>query len=328
MAQAETVRLDPGPSSAASIPAALNFSLGGLHVLVNLYQFFFLPLFLLPSTPWWALTLVPLALLNNPFWSLLHEAIHDMFHPSRRWNRVAGKVLAVFFGSPFIVLRLSHLLHHKLNRSAVEATELYSPEKITSARASLGYYGHIFGGLYFLEIASPLLFFLPRIALRRLERKYFSGADLSGNLMKGLLRDEAVHETRADGLLIFGLLAASAACYGAYWPLLAVVFLARAFFISFLDNVYHYGTPIDDTFYARNLSLPAVCSAGLLNFNLHGIHHRNPAIPWIGLPQVFRQQSMQFEGNYFSAAFRQFDGPRTRSEMSGSPAGKDRPPSP
>jgi fatty acid desaturase len=142
------------------------------------------------------------------------------------------------------------------------------------------------------------------------------------------MRDEAVREMRLDGLVILSLLAASAASYGAYWPLLAVVLLARAFLISFLDNVYHYGTPIDDTFYARNLSLPAVCSAGLLNFNLHGIHHRNPAIPWIGLPQVFRQQSMQFEGHYFFAAFRQLDGPRTRSEMSGSPVGTDRAPSP
>jgi fatty acid desaturase len=328
VAQAETARLDPGPSSAASIPAALNFSLGGLHVVVNLYQFFFLPLFLLPSSPWWALTLLPAAALNNPFWSLLHEAIHDMFHPSRRVNRAAGRLLAIFFGSPFLILRLSHLLHHKLNRSPVEATELYAPEKTSKRRASLGYFAHILGGLYLLELASPLMFFLPRIALRRLERKYFSGADLPGNLMRGLMRDEAIREMRLDGLVILSLLAASAASYGAYWPLLAAVLLARAFLISFLDNVYHYGTPIDDTFYARNLSLPAVCSAGLLNFNLHGIHHRNPAIPWIGLPRVFRQQSMQFEGHYFSAAFRQFDGPRTRSEMSGSPAGKDRAPSP
>jgi len=319
---------EPGRSSAPSISAGLNLSLAGLHVLVNVYQLFLLPLYLLPSSPWWALTLVPLALLNNPFWSLLHEAIHDMFHPSRRVNRAAGRLLAIFFGSPFLILRLSHLLHHKLNRSPVEATELYAPEKTSRRRASLGYFAHILGGLYLLELASPLLFFLPRIALRRMERKYFSGADLPGNLMRGLMRDEAVREMRLDGLVILSLLAASAASYGAYWPLLAVVLLARAFLISFLDNVYHYGTPIDDTFYARNLSLPAVCSAGLLNFNLHGIHHRNPAIPWIGLPQVFRQQSMQFEGHYFSAAFRQFGGPRTRSEMSGTPAGKDRAPSP
>jgi fatty acid desaturase len=314
--------------SATPIAAGLNVSLAAAHIVANLYQFFLLPLLLLPSNPWWALTLLPLAALNNPFWSLIHEAIHDMFHSSRRTNRVAGRALAVFFGSPFLILRLSHLLHHKLNRSPIEATELYAPEKTTKARAALGYFANIFGGLYLLELISPLMFFLPRRVLRLMERKYFSGADLAGHLMKGMLRDEGIREMRVDGAAIAALLAASAASYGAYWPLLAAALLARAFLISFLDNVYHYGTPIDDTFYARNLRLPAVCSAGLLNFNLHGIHHRNPAIPWSGLPEAFERQSARFEGGYFSAALGQLSGPMTRSEISVSSAGIDRAPSP
>jgi fatty acid desaturase len=315
VAAAEIIEAVKVRSAAAPILAAVNLSLAGLHVLANLFQFFLLPLFLLPSSPWWALTLLPLAALNNPFWSLLHEAIHEMFHPSRRLNRLAGRLLAVFFGSPFLVLRLSHLLHHKLNRSPVEATELYLPEKSSRARASLGYFAHILGGLYLLELASPLLFFLPKAVLRRMERKYFSGADLPGNLMRGLMRDEGVREMRADGLVILGLLAASAASYGARWPWLAGILLARAFLISFLDNVYHYGTPVGDTFYARNLSLPRIFSAGLLHFNLHGIHHRNPAIPWAGLSEAFRYEAGAFEGNYFIAALRQFAGPRSRSEL-------------
>jgi fatty acid desaturase len=311
----EAIISEGRPSSSAAIPAALNLSLAAAHVAINLYQFFLLPLFLLPASRWWALTLLPLVALNNPFWSLIHEAIHDMLHPSRRVNRAAGRLLAIFFGSPFLILRLSHLLHHKLNRSAVEATELYAPEKTSKARAALGYFWQILGGLYVLEFLSPLLFFLPRAVLRRMERKYFSGADLAGHLMKGLMRDEAIREMRIDGLVIFTLLAASALCYGASWPWLAALLVGRAFLISFLDNVYHYGTPIDDTFYARNLALGKILSAGLLHFNLHGIHHKNPAIPWRSLPLVFRQQSMRFEGNYFAAAVGQFGGPKTRAEM-------------
>jgi fatty acid desaturase len=303
-------------NSAAAIPAALNLSLAAGHLLANLYQFFLLPLLLLPLSPWWALTLLPLAALNNPFWSLVHEAIHEMFHPSRRANRAAGRALAIVFGAPFLILRLSHLLHHKLNRSAIEATDLYAPEKTSRARAALGYFGQILGGLYILELISPLLFFLPRFALRRMERRYFSGADLAGHLMKGLMRDEAIREMRLDGIAVVAWFTASAACYGARWPLLVAALAARAFLISFLDNVYHYGTPIDDIFYARNLSLPPLLSAGLLHFNLHGIHHRNPAIPWNGLAEAFERQSARFEGEYFSAAFCQFSGPLTRDEMS------------
>jgi fatty acid desaturase len=47
----------------------------------------------------------------------------------------------------------------------------------------------------------------------------------------------------------------------------------------------------------------------LLNFNLHGIHHINPAISWINLPQAFEAQGGKFHGSYFGAALRQLHGP-------------------
>ena len=301
--------------SIAAIPTVFNLALAAGHVLANLYLLFFLPLFLLPESAWWLLTLVPLAALNNPFWSLIHEAIHDMFHPSRRVSRAAGRVLGIFFGAPFLVLRLSHLLHHKLNRTPVEATEPYDAAKRSWARAACGYFFQVFGGLYLLEFISPWLFFLPRRALHALERKRFSGNDLPGHLMRGLMRDEAITEMRTDGALIIVLFAISALSYGAYWPCLAGALVARAVLISFLDNVYHYGTPINDIFYARNLFLSPPLSAGLLYFNLHGIHHRNPSIPWIGLPEAFRAQAAVFEGNYFTAAFDQLGGPIPLSDL-------------
>lgn len=312
----EAAQAEKAQSAGAAIPAGMNLSLAAGHLLAGVYQLFVLPLFFLPASPWWALTLAPLALLNNPYWSLLHEAIHEMFHPSRRVNRAAGRALGVFFGAPFLVLRLSHLLHHKLNRSPVEATEVYAPGEVSKARVAAGYFAHIFGGLYLLEVASPLMFFLPRFALRRMERRYFTGADLPGNLMRGLMRGAAVTEMRLDGALILVLFGASAFCYGAWWPCLAGALLARAFLISFLDNVYHYATPMGDTFYARNLSLARPLSAGLLHFNLHGVHHKNPAIPWIGLPAAFRAQALRSDGEYFSAALGQLNGPIPASRLS------------
>lgn len=303
-------------SAPAIIPARLNLFLGAAHLLANIFQLFILPLLLLPISLWWAMLLLPLAAFNNPFWSLVHEAIHDMFHPSRRLNRAAGRVLSLFFGAPFLVLRLSHLLHHKLNRALIEATEVYAPQSRSRARAALGYFAHIFGGLYLLELASPLMFFLPRAVLHRMEKKYFMGADVPGNLMRGLMRDAAVREMRIDGIAIIALFSASVWSYGAHWPLLAAALAVRAFLISFLDNVYHYATPIGDTFYARNLSLPRPFSASLLHFNFHGIHHRNPAIPWTGLPAAFREQHLVFDGGYLTAALGQFSGPIPQAKLS------------
>src|ERR1051325_9362185 len=115
-------------NASPAITAETNLALAAAYIAANLFQLFIVPLYLLSVSRWWTLALLPLAALNNPFWSLIHEAIHDLFHPSRRVNRVAGRALSVFFGAPFLVLRLSHLLHHKLNRALIEATEIYAPE--------------------------------------------------------------------------------------------------------------------------------------------------------------------------------------------------------
>lgn len=307
--------------------SGLNFCLASGHLLANLYQFFLLPLYLLPSSVWWGLTLVPVALLSNSFWSLIHEAIHDMFHPSSRINRAAGRLLAVFFGASFRVLQLSHLMHHKFNRTPLEGTELYNPEKGSRMRASLGYYSQILGGLYLLEVLSSWLFFLPRKWLRLLERRLFKPDTLGGILWKSLMRDETMREVRIDGALILALLSLSAACYGWNWKLLVGALLLRAFLISFLDNVYHYRTPVNDIFYARNLWLPTWMARMLLHFNYHGVHHRNPALPWILLPAAFAGQSVPYEGNYFAAALRQLSGPVPLSDLPAAGAAAH-PPSP
>jgi fatty acid desaturase len=297
------------PNRNRDIPIVINIALAALYAALNLYQFFILPLWFLPLDYRFAWTLLPLAFLNNPYWSLIHEAIHDMFHPTRRTSVRFGRALSILFGSPFRILRPSHLLHHKLNRTPAEGTEFYERGKNSIARAALGYYFQIFGGLYLVEFLSPLLFFLPVASLRRINQRFVKPDSVTGILMQNWTQDEAVREIRIDGLLILAWLGVSFVCYGAHWPLLLAVLAARAFFISYLDNVYHYRTPVNDIFYASNLWLPKLTAKSLLYFNFHGIHHQNPAIPWILLPTVFQQQSHTFHGNYFGAAGRQLHGP-------------------
>lgn len=302
------------------IPVALNLFLAGFHVAVNLYQFFILPLWLLPGGPAWAWTLLPLALLNNPYWSLIHEAIHDLFHPARKVNAFCGRLMAIFFGAPFRVLRLSHLLHHKLNRLPVEGTEYYDRTKSSKAAAVPGYYFQILLGLYLAELLSPLYFLLPRSWLQRFKERFLAPNGVSGMLMQNWLGAEALREIRLDGMFTLALLSLSFTCYGERWPLLPAILGARGFLISFLDNVYHYETPVGDVFYARNLSLNPPLARLLLHFNLHGIHHLNPAIPWIELPKVFRSQTGKFAGGYFNAALRQLRGPIALQDLPGGAA--------
>lgn len=304
-----------------TIPLIVNFYLAALHLLLSLYQLFFLPLFLLPESLWWALTLVPVALLSNSYWSVIHETIHDLFSPSGRANLAAGRLLGIFFGSPFPVLRIGHLIHHRLNRTPIEGAELYDPKKTSKMKAGLGYYFQILGGLYLFEVLSPLPFLLPRRWLDFLQRRFFSRETLSGLFWKSLVNDEAIRTIRTDGSAALALLCLSAACYGENWKLLLGAFLMRAFLISFLDNVYHYGTPVNDIPYARNLRLPVFLARAMLHFNLHGVHHRNPAIPWSRLAAVFGNESGPFDSGFFASAARQLRGPIAISDLVSGRAG-------
>ena len=305
-------------SSRISIPGAINYALAALQVTVNALQFFLLPLYLLPISLWWALILLPLAALNNPFWALIHEAIHDLFHPSSRINATAGRLLAVFFGAPFRLLQITHLLHHKFNRLPQEqGTEVYDPRNVSRFKASIGYYFRLLGGLYLLEVLSPLIFFLPQRVLRICERRMLADPtnQHGGSVVKYLLHDEKIQQMRIDSLVIMIVFGLSFFCYGEHWKILLGILLARGFLISFLDNVYHYNTPMFDVSFAQNLDLSRFLSRLLLNHNFHGIHHKNPNISWIRLPGLFIEHAARFEGNYFTAAVVQLCGPVALSQL-------------
>jgi fatty acid desaturase len=303
------------------IPAAINLSLAAFYGAVNLYQFFILPLWLLPAHRAWALTLLPLALLTNPFWSLIHEAIHDLFHSDRAVNACAGRLLGMMFGAPFRILRLSHLLHHKLNRLPVEGTECFDKRISSKSARAPGYYFRILIGLYLFEVLSSLWFFLPQSWLQAVKDRYVLRDSISGIVMQNCLTRQALREIRVDGLLALAWLALAFYAYGEQWRILLALIAARGFFISFFDNVYHYETPVSDSFYAKNLRLAGPLSKLLLNFNLHGIHHVNPAISWINLAEGFRVQRAQYQGGYFVAAWRQLRGPVALQDL---PSGADR----
>jgi fatty acid desaturase len=301
----------PKRSDKLLIPEVFNYALAGLCIFLNLFQFFVLPLYLLPKNIWWGVSLIPIACLNNPFWALLHEAIHDLFNSSSKINLAFGRLLAIFFGSPFHVLRLTHLSHHKFNRSPMEkGTEIYDPRKTSRARASFRYFVYIFCGLYLLEVSSTFIFFLPSNIFRKMRRRLLDQGDIQEKWLAGkFMDDKLVRQVRVDGMaicLIFGL---SALCFGTHWRLLISLLMVRTFAISFLDNVYHYRTPVQVTVSGHNLFLPRTFSRLVLNFNLHRVHHANPTVPWIKLPDFFAQQSETFDRGFFTAALDQLSGP-------------------
>ena len=296
-----------------SIPKITNLTLAGLHCCISLFQFFVLPIYLLPRSPRWGVVLVACALTTTPLWALLHEAIHGVFNASGWVNGTVGRLLAICFGSPFHVLRLTHLSHHKFNRASTEkGTEIYDSLKVSRLRASVNYFFYIFCGLYWLEVASIFIFFVPPSVFHRMRRRLFD----QGNPQEeappalGVVRDETlVRQTHIDGLVICLILSFSAYCFGRHWLMFAALLMGRTLLVSLHDNVYHYGTPVGVAVSGHNLFMPKFFATLVLNFNLHRIHHRHPNVPWIELPDYFARQSETYDQNFLIALVNQLCGP-------------------
>ncbi|TXT37637.1 MAG: fatty acid desaturase, partial [Comamonadaceae bacterium] len=79
---------------------------------------------------WWMLVAaVVFSYTNNTLFSLHHEAAHRVFHPNPRVNDVAGTLLAGFFPTIFSIQRISHLGHHRRNRTDEELYDYYLPHQ-------------------------------------------------------------------------------------------------------------------------------------------------------------------------------------------------------
>lgn len=292
-----------------------NWALAAGFLLVGIYQFWVLPVWLLPIDPHWGYTLIPIALLSNTYWALLHDTFHGSFHPSPRANVVTGRTLAILFGAPFYLLRLGHLLHHGFNRSERERIEVYDDARVGRWRAALAYYWQLLGGLYVLEFASVFLFLLPRRAILGIVGNAADSKSLLPVMAASLTKPRIMGGLRMDSVLILLVLGSALWAYGAQMWMLILALGARAFFISFADYVYHYGTPLNDTTSGRNLHLPRPLSALLLNFNLHGVHHWQPHIGWHALPATFPKSGLRYAGTMWSALFQQLKGPIPLSRM-------------
>jgi fatty acid desaturase len=282
-------------------------------ICLNCTIYFLLPWLHLP-TPITLMIVMGAALTTPLFWALIHEAIHTNLWPDRHLNRSLGRLLAIVYGSPFVVLRAGHLMHHRRNRSCLDRTEVYDPvEKSWWAHAAV-YYPRLLGGLYLAEVASGLLGWLPATIQRRLIMRQFQGSGLTGQQERAIIQGELLggHGRRAwrsDALMIAIVFGSAFASYGAASGMLVGYLLMRGLSISLLDNSYHYATPVGESRYALNLWMPWPLSCAMLHFNLHGVHHVHMRAPSQALPGLFHSGGWHYHGAFMIQVLRQFKGP-------------------
>jgi fatty acid desaturase len=289
-------------------------------VLLNALVFFALPALGVWHPAWWFAG-AALVLGTQGYWALIHEAMHGHLGATPRTSHRLGRVLCWFFPAPFRVLRTGHLLHHALNRSEFDRNEVYDPCVQSRGRAAFTYYPRLLIGLYLAEVAATVLVWLPRAWLqagvvRTAGRYGTAGQALVPRLTQQCLSRAALRELRVDSAVILVLVGAAAWCHSAAPGWFFGMLLARGVIVSFSDNAFHYGTAVADRQAALNLATAAWYARWVCYFNLHGTHHRHPALPWWELPQAFAREGGRYDGRWARQALRQLRGPLPLTALS------------
>jgi hypothetical protein len=163
--------------------------------------------------------------------------------------------------------------------------------------------------MYFLEVLSSIACLLPRRVIDWLAPRLEHPDSTGGLVVRALREPRALREMRLDTFAVLVVFGASMWLYGANVWMLAAVVAVRAALVSIADNSYHYATRLEQPRLAMNAGAPRWLAAVLLHFNLHGVHHRHPHLPWFALRAQFEREGGQPDIDLATCFLRQLRGP-------------------
>ena len=232
---------------------------------------------------------------NNTIFSLLHEAVHGVFHPNHRVNLWAGRLAAAFFPTSFSIQRAFHLTHHRYNRTPDEQFDLIRPGDNRVLKIAQWY--SILTGLYGL---SPSVFcVLYALSPKLFKMRWWArkdtgiGHQTSAAIYFGAVEKVPMRSVRGEVLL------AATVQLGLFYLLdlsLLGWMLCHAFFVinwSALQYADHAFSPLDPKEGAWNLRVNPLVRLVFLNYHYHLAHHQAPQMPWIHLPKLVERDAPQ-----------------------------------
>ena len=247
---------------------------------------------------------------NNTMFSLMHEAVHGIFHRNPIVNEVAGRIAAGFFPTAFSLQRVFHLAHHRNNRSDVERFDFYAPGENRVLKFAQWYC--ILTGLYWI---APPLFALVYAATaglvpwtRLLSAGNRFGRQTSAEPFLESLRSVSPAAARLDVATSIAIQAALIWLLDldlAGWALCYACFAVNWSSLQYTDHAF---SPLDRHEGAWNLRVNPVVRLIFLNYHHHLAHHREPGAPWTELPRLVRHGDPN--PTFWSVYRRMWAGPR------------------
>ena len=261
-------------------------------------------LWLASHAPHWSLIVLAalgFSFVNNTIFSLLHEAVHGVYHPECRINEAAGPLLAAFFPTSFTVQRASHFGHHRRNRTDLELFDYYLPGQSRWLK-TYWLYG-LLTGFYWSIIPVAGLFYL--LLPWSFSTGWFQKGPARWWGFEPMVKDIADQPRLRVWLELaysFGFQAAVFWALDLNWLGWLACYWAFGINWSALQYTDHAWSRRDVREGAWNLKVGPVTRALFLNYHYHLVHHRAPGIPWIHLPKCVRPEDPQpsFWKIYFS----------------------------
>jgi len=226
------------------------------------------------------------ALFHNTIFSLLHEAVHDVFSTNSKINNLFGILSASVFPTSFTLQKIAHLGHHKRNRTDKELYDYYLPSESKSLRNIWMYGGNLLGLYWFMIPFSNLLIL---IAPKLVVSKWFIHGPAKVLGFESYLEEIAEYSiTRIWFEALLALVYQIAIIYflDLTWQGWLLCHWFFALHWSALQYVDHAWSPRDIINGAWNLKVHPISRLIALNYHLHLAHHRYPNIPWIYLPKL------------------------------------------
>jgi fatty acid desaturase len=263
------------------------------------------------ASPWlFMLAVLAFALAGNTLFSLMHEAVHGMLSPNRTVNEACGNIAAALFPTVFVIQRLSHMTHHKNNRSDAERFDYYGPDDWYILKAAQWY--SILTGLYWLFI--PCFVTLYALTGKLIPwQKFLATQGTLGRQTSAKPYFEALQripfwQVQAGFILTVCVQA------GLFWFLdlsfwrWFACYYAFGLMWSSLQYADHAFSDLHETEGAWNLRVNRFVRWIFLNYHFHQCHHRDITVPWRKLPGAEKADDKSF--SYRDMLYLMWAGPR------------------
>jgi len=297
----------PAPAT-ARIPAALNIAILAAAILVA------------AGALWWAShagslwvalgAAIVFAFASNTIFSLLHEAVHGIFHPNATFNRWVGRLTACFFPTSFTVQRAFHLTHHRYNRTPNEQFDLIRPGDNRLLKMAQWYC--ILTGLYGLSPSVFCVIYAVSPALFRMRwwarQDSGIGHQTSAAIYFAAIQDAPLWTIRLEVLAAIALQLSLFYGLQLSWPAWLLCHACFAISWSALQYADHAFSPLDPKEGAWNLRVTPPVRWLFLNYHYHLAHHQFPQLPWIHLPA--RVVASRAQPSFWRIYLRMWRGPQ------------------